>query len=187
MSKLTIFLLHGMRKIVQFLKSKFYIGLVSAMVLIPNMYVVILGIEDFPFTCAPMFAHYIGPETALYIFKFDGVKDQNKELITSDEYGKPEAVFIRQFFSKAYGSKDPVSAFGYHPEDNLDAFSLRMNRFFCLYWKYLSENKKKDYDKIELIVEKVDPSGKLLNSYLLGYFDVKKQQYFHFPQKLVEQ
>jgi hypothetical protein len=168
-----------MKQVGDFFRGKFYMLIISALVILPNIYVVVLGIENFPFTCAPMFAHYVNPETPLYIYKFEGIRNLKRELVKSDENGRPESVFMRQFFSKVYGSKYPVSPFGYHPDDSPEAFTLRMNEFFKHYGRYLLENKKKNYERIELILDKVDPSGKKLNSYLLGYFDVKEQHYFH--------
>ena len=71
------------------LVQKKYAIIIFCLFIIPNVFVVVLGIESFPLTCAPMFGHYINSNTELYEFKFEGVKnEQSIDLI--DFLGKPE-------------------------------------------------------------------------------------------------
>lgn len=159
--------------------------MISTIVILPNVLVVSLGIEDFPFTCAPMFGHYVGTETDLYVFKFVGVKDNSRVFIKAEENGRPESVFTRQFFSKVYGSTDTLSPFSSYLDDSPDKFNQRMNDFFIAYWTFLSRKKNKDFDQIDLILEKVSSTGKPLQSYLLGYFNTKDRKYYHSYSKEV--
>jgi hypothetical protein len=112
--------------------QKRYVFLIFCLFLLPNIFVVVLGIESFPLTCAPMFGHYIDDNTKLYEFKFEGLKNgKTTDLI--DYLDKPENHFIRHFFSKAYGSTNTIYPFTNKLSESATSFQNRMNMFFQQY------------------------------------------------------
>ncbi len=154
-----------------------YRNLVLFLVLAPNIFVVIMGIESTPYTCAPMFGHYIDENTDLYLFKFEGVLDGEKTNLV-DYYGKPEGFFIRHFFSKVYGSTKAISPFTNKLSESPEAFNKRMQAFFISYGNYLQKEYNKSFDKIDLFIKKVDQNRNVLMDYeLLGFFDYHEQHY----------
>ena len=95
----------------------------------PNIIVIVLGIESFQYTCAPMFGHYIDEETDFYLLEFEGVNDNRKNDL-KDYYGKNEILFIRHFFCKFYGSNTQITPYSSWLEDSPEDFSNRMLVFF---------------------------------------------------------
>jgi hypothetical protein len=166
-----------MKSSVKLFANRTYILIVCSVVIIPNLFVVAFGIENFPFTSAPMFGHYVGPETELYVFKFEGVKDEKRTLILPEENGRPEPVFMRQFFSQVYGSSDSLSPFSAWLDDSPEKFKRRMEDFFMRYTDFLVVKRNKKFDRIDLILERVDHTGKPLHAFRLGYFDTNSNQY----------
>ena len=109
--------------------KKNYMFFIAAIFLLPNLFVMALGIESFPYTQAPMFGHYIDSETKLYLLKFEGHKDgQTIDLV--DYYGKSELRFIRHFFSKVYGSSEYFTPFSGRVIEDEERFNERLNLFF---------------------------------------------------------
>ena len=162
-----------------FFKNKYYKFLVYGVVLVPNLFVIILGIESFPLTCAPMFAHHINKDTDLYVFKFEGVLSDSTTLNLQDYYGKSERNFMRHFFGRAYGVSSGINPFSnYVFEDSKKAFQARMDTFFMNYIAFLKEAHNLSPKKIKLSIRKVDVHRNPLSDYeLIGYYDVANKNY----------
>lgn len=158
-------------------KKNTYLKAIALIVLLPNIFVVIFGIESFPYTCAPMFGHYIDDDTDLYLFKFEGVTDSTKVNLV-DYYGKPEEFFIRHFFSKVYGSTKAISPFDKRLKDSESDFQYRMDTFFNHYSKFILEKYNLSFDKINLEIKQIDQNRNTINDYTpIGYFNYSNKKY----------
>ena len=100
-------------------------------ILLPNLAALVVPYESFPYTSAPMFAHYTGPGTQRYRLRIvvepaDGRPE--RELHAAD-LGMRGVSFSRSFFGDVYGSIDPYSPFGHHPGDTPRVFEERLGRY----------------------------------------------------------
>ncbi|WP_406683908.1 hypothetical protein N1F78_14620 [Seonamhaeicola sp. MEBiC1930] len=155
-----------------------YPTLIATFILVPNIYTIILGIESFPYTCAPMFGHYINDETDLYLLKFEGETVSNK-IDLKDYYGRPEDHFIRHFFSKVYGSTQNISPFSNRLTENEIFFNQRMNSFFRNFSNYLNEKQNLELLKINLMVKKVNSKRQNLSEFeIIGFYSIEKGKYY---------
>lgn len=151
---------------------------VFSFILSPNIFVAILGLESFPYTCAPMFGHYIDENTSLYILKFEGV-DNGRVVNLLEYYDKAEVRFIRHFFGKVYGSTEPRSPYSSRLTDGKKEFETRMNNFFQNFSMFLSVKHNMHFDKINIQVMKVDQNRNKLSEFsLLGYYDLIQEKYY---------
>lgn len=163
------------------MKQKFYAGIykwiVYLLVLAPNIFASIVGVESFPFTSAPMFGHYVGEETGLYLLKFEALS--GAEYIDLEPYyDRPESYFIRHFFSKVYGGTGNISAFNGRLSENPEKFQARMNTFFDDFTNYALEHHELQIQKINLKAIKVDKDRKpLAEPLLIGYYDIQTNEY----------
>jgi hypothetical protein len=100
--------------------------------LAPNLVALVIPYEEFPYTSAPMFAHYVGEETPRYRFHFIAVfvNGQAAQEIYATDLGLNGVGFSRYFLGSMYGSIDPRSPFGHHGEDTEAAFENRLSGFF---------------------------------------------------------
>jgi hypothetical protein len=157
--------------------KKTYKIVVTSLLILPNIFVVIMGVESFPYTCAPMFGHYINNNTSLYLFKFEGETNDNKiDLI--DYLGKPESQFMRHFFSKVYGSTSPISPFTNKLSESETQFYQRMNMFFKHYDAFLKSNYNINLDRINIKVVKTNQQREPLSeAECIGYYDCSKKVY----------
>ncbi len=95
-----------------------------------------MGVEDFPLTCAGMFAQQITPQTPRYAFQLtgdDGLGGQPR-LVPFRDIGASK----RSFFVHAYGSASPNTCHTYFYNDTPEAFSARMSDWltgFMNTWK----------------------------------------------------
>ncbi len=154
-----------------------YKAIVIAFFLVPNVFVMLVGIESFPYTCAPMFGHYINKDTKLYLFKLEGV-NQGKSTDLIDYLGKPEDFFMRHFFSKVYGSTDAISPFTNKLSESETAFQNRMTLFFDKYSRVLKEKYTLSFEQIQLKVVRVNQDRKPLSPpQIVGYYDCLSKTY----------
>tara|TARA_R110002050_G_scaffold296426_1_gene456393 strand:- start:40572 stop:41087 length:516 start_codon:yes stop_codon:yes gene_type:complete len=160
-------------------KVNLYLIFVFSIVLLPNIFVMIMGIESFPYTCAPMFGHYIDDKTDLYLLKFEGENGTDK-IDLLDNYGKsPKGLFIRHFFSKAYGTTSKISPFSNTLTDSKVEFNTRMKAFFENFSTFLSKEYNMSFDKINILIKKVDQNRNSLTNYsLIGFYNSEKKQYY---------
>lgn len=91
----------------------------------------VLQVEDWPLTCAPMFATPIEEDFARYSFRFTSVdrKGRSRE-VPSRVCGVPELRLKRLFFGRFYGSVDSQDPYAKFPEDTPEQFEKRMSDFF---------------------------------------------------------
>lgn len=157
--------------------KKNYVLSLYAIFLIPNLFVVTMGIESFPYTQAPMFGHYINEDTNLYILKFEG-HDQEGTVDLIDYYGKTELRFIRHFFSKAYGSSEYITPFSGRVLENPDRFQERLQSFFENYGDFLWKEHRLRFQSIEVKIARVDKNRNLLSGFEpFGIYDFAKKKY----------
>ena len=154
---------------------------VCTCVLLPNLYVVIGGRESFPFTSAPMFGHYVGETTPLFMFEFRGVqRDGGTMVIDPGWSGRAEAQVVRSFFSKFYGSTEARSPFGEHPDDTPQKLAARLERFFAVFHAALARGDKvPELTAIELHLVRIDRDRHPLERQQLGVYQVESNTYTH--------
>jgi hypothetical protein len=102
----------------------------SALFLLPHIAALVHPYEEFPYTSAPMFAHYVGPETPRYRFRFAAEFADGRPAVEfrGPDLGLRGVEFTRYFFSTVYGSVHPHSPFAPHRQDTPAAFEARMTR-----------------------------------------------------------
>jgi hypothetical protein len=154
-------------------------AILAGALLIPNIFVIALGIEDFPFTTAPMFAHYVGPETELYVFRFEGVADETAEPLPIAEIGREERALMRQFTNWYYRPLTPTSPLRDIAPDSgtPEEFTTRMTEFFGPIADFLRERRAIEYDSIELHVDITDSEGRVIDSRHVGTYDAVARTY----------
>ena len=162
----------------QIFKAKNYKWLVYFFILAPNIFAAIVGVESFPYTSAPMFGHYVGKETELYLLQLEALSGEER-INLAPYYGRPQAYFIRHFFSKVYGSQGNISAFNGRLSESPVEFQRRMNTFFGDFTTYVLENHELKLQQIYLKAIKVDKDRKpLAGPVMLGYYDTTTNQYY---------
>lgn len=137
------------------------------------MAAVFIPFENWPFTPAPMFAHYVGPETPRYRFIFKADLDDG----TSKEVGYPSVganwSLMRFFFKYIYGSAEPGSVFNVFPNDSKSDFEQRLTIFFKAFSKlYGLKHPQNSIRSIKLLVGKLAPSSKkIIETHEVGIFE----------------
>lgn len=159
-------------------------AVVSAALVIPNLIVIALGTEDFPFTTAPMFAHYVGPETELFSFRFEGVRDGIAEPLPIQEAGLSGLELNRQLVAWYYRpmtATSPLRDFS-GASESPEVFAQRMGTFFGPIADFLRENRDLAYDEIDLYVDVSDREGQVYETELVGRYDPETGRYTHVYQ-----
>ena len=161
-----------------------FAAIVIAAFLVPNVAAVITPYEEFPYTSAPMFAHYVDKEaTARFALRFiaemnDGRPDAQ---ITPRQLGVAGVPFSRYFFSHVYGSTDPRSPFGYRA-DTPAAFEQRNEVFFE---RAVSVLRRRNADRwthlsrIRLEAFRIGADGNAAEVHVVGHYDVASRQFTH--------
>ncbi|MDO1449472.1 hypothetical protein Q0590_24565 [Rhodocytophaga aerolata] len=153
--------------------QKVYAVSVMVAFLLPNLYVMYSGHESFPFTHAPMFAHYIDETTLFYDFEFIGQKG-HQETFLYPSYESPlpskDRVIRRFFFNKVYGSME-ASSFSHFEHDTQEQFIRRLELFFASYFGYLQHDTL-GIQTVRLEVHQYNADYQLTEKHTLGYFDV---------------
>jgi hypothetical protein len=154
-------------------------AIVSAVVLIPNLVVIALGVEDFPFTTAPMFAQYVGPETKLYALRLEGVRDGTAEPFPIEELNLSAIEFQRQMASWYYRPLTDTAPFRdlSGASSTPDGFSHTMAGYLGSLTDFLRDQRGISYDEVDLYVDIVDSTGKLLETDPVGRYDTDTQEY----------
>lgn len=161
-------------------KSIIFPALLGAALVTPNLAVIALGIEDFPFTVAPMFAHYIGPETELYSFRFEGVQDGVAVTLPLNETNRGERELKRAFAKYYYQpmtSSSPYRSLGI--EITPDRLAEQMKDFFEPITDFLANSRDLQYERINIYVDIHDSAGMILETTYVGCYDVVASQYVH--------
>lgn len=154
-------------------------AVVSAVVLIPNLVVIGLGVEDFPFTTAPMFAQYVGPETKLYALRLEGVRDGTAEPFPIEQTNLSAIEFQRQMASWYYRPLSDTAPFRdlSGSSSTPDGFSATMAGYFGSLTDFLREERGISYDEVDLYVDIVDSSGDLISTEPVGRYDTSTHEY----------
>lgn len=163
---------------------KVIVSLFIIISLTPHVLAIFFPYENWPVTSAPMFAHYVGSKTPRYIFRFVGEKGDGKAEvdIRSRDLKIREWSLMRFFFGKVYGSIDPASPFGFHPQETRDKFEERLSQFFNGLVKRLSETRPEDSAKLKTIrleVSKLDAQNKPGETHVVGFFDKATGKFTH--------
>lgn len=143
-------------------------------VLAPNFCVIIRGHEDWPYTPAPMFAHYIDENTPRFAFNFTGEFDDGSSKKLGYYSVGANWSLMRLFFKYVYGAMDPGSVFEEFPNDNLASFETRLTRFFRAFTNEYSKRNMNTAKliRIKLSVAKLAPkSNEELESHTVGFFE----------------
>lgn len=166
------------------LANKYYRVIIFILVLAPNLFAAFGGIESFPFTAAPMFAHHINKNSEFYVFKFEGVTLENDTIDLKGFYGKKERDFMRHFFGRAYGVSSGINPFSSKLGiDSNDKFETRMNLFFLNFHAFIKKQYQLSFHKIILSVKKVDSYRNDLSSFeIIGYYTTDINTYSYGPE-----
>ncbi len=161
-----------------------YASVVIIAVLVPNLYAVVQGNENFPFSSCPMFAHYIGEETQLYNFKFVGTYN-NVEKILPPSFGNDgEVMSMRFFFAKVYGSSLKKSPFTVTADDDRILFEKRLSDYFRAYLKAFPDPAfSSGLKNIRLEIWHLGTEGEVHDKHTVGYYDVSAEKFHHTWEK----
>ena len=159
--------------------NKIYALLIMLAFILPNAYIIWKGKEEYPYTPAPMFGHYIGGQTRFYDIKFfaKGQLTRNEVLPFHKEFSNQLSIG-RFFFDRVYGSVEPNTPLGDFSNESREKFEKRMENFCAVYFGYLKKDENK-YRELELVVNQYDRKYNLLNSHLIGYYDINNNQFKH--------
>ncbi|SDK00920.1 hypothetical protein SAMN05421823_101643 [Catalinimonas alkaloidigena] len=163
--------------------KKRYAILVIVLFLLPNLFVVVTGLESYPFTCAPMFGHYIGDGTEFYAFRYIGETPAAAEVDLPLNLGKRDLVPSgRYFFSKVYGSCYDYSPFGSRPNDSPAKLEERLSSYFTAYTEALpiaDTSTTYDLKSIRLEVWRLDEARNPVEKRVVGTYDVNAKKFTH--------
>jgi len=163
--------------------QKVFAVLVMCAFILPNLYAITMGREAFPFTPAPMFGHYIGPNTYFYDIDFIGQNNQTEKNLYPGLNKKTEQtsnfVIMRFFLNKVYGSAEVISPLGYFEQDTPAKLEERMQNFFSNYFKADLANDTTHINTVRLEVSQYDRNYKLLAKHVIGYYDVQSKNFKH--------
>jgi hypothetical protein len=158
-------------------KKKLFAGLIILIFIFPNLYAVIRGRESYPFTPAPMFAHYIGKKSNFYDFVFIGEGDTAEASVFPKHPGhRNELAIKRFFFDRIYGSVEKNSPFWSNHSDDKEQFEQRLASFFKVYF---NELEKSGFKRIRLVVIQYDHRYTESASHTVGTFDLSTKLFTH--------
>lgn len=118
-----------------FRRSDLWAYAFGAVFLLPHLWALVAPYEEFPYSSAPMFAHYVSDATPRYRLRFMGEFSSGAGAPPTSREIPPAALgvqgvpFARYFFGHVYGSIDRVSPFGLHGADAPAAFEARLSDF----------------------------------------------------------
>ena len=151
--------------------------------LLPTLGGLIVPYEEFPYTSVPMFAHYVGDDTARYRFRFivrNGADQQEREL-RATELGLGGLEFSRYFFS-VYGSIEPFSPFTRHTGDDRESFEARLGEFFhrvSTELKRRDRNVWQELSHIRLEIARLDRKNYDAAIHVVGHYEVASGRFIH--------
>ena len=128
-----------------------------------------------------MFAHYVGPDTTLYAFRFEGVRDGVAEPLPVEQANLGALEFQRQFTSWFYRPMTDTAPFRdlAGSTNERGAFETRIAEFLTPIADFLREERSLDYDGVNLYVDKVHSDGTPIESVLVGRYDAATGTYTH--------
>jgi len=151
--------------------------------LLPTLAGFIVPYEEFPYTSVPMFAHYVGDDTARYRFRFivQVGDDQQERELRATELGLGGLEFSRYFFS-VYGSIEPFSPFSHHRDDDRATFEERLSEFFG---RVATELKRRDQNAwhrlshIRLEIARLNSKSYDSETHVVGHYEVASGRFIH--------
>ncbi len=152
--------------------KKSAVTLFFAAILLPNLVAIICGVEDWPYTPAPMFAHYVDNSTPRYSFGFVAkLSDGSTKELGYYSVGANWSL-MRFFFKYVYGSVDHSSVFEEYPSDTKSAFESRLTKFFSAFvTEYEKRSNGVKVSALILQARKLEPnSKKFLEFHEVGVF-----------------
>jgi len=155
-----------------------------AAVLLPNLAVLVWPYEHFPFSSAPMFAHYVTHESPRYRFRFvaepaDGGAEW--ELHARD-VGLRNVELHRHFFGFVYGSHDPRSPYGHHPPHDREQFQARVESFLQRFASVAERNApgaRTAFVGIRLELARLDEQNRDGEVRVVGRYDRATERFLH--------
>lgn len=168
------------------LHNQVLVYLLYALILIPNFLAIIMPFENWPYTNAPMFAHYIDDKTPRYTFKFwANFKDSESTELGYYSIGANWSL-PRYFFKYVYGAVGVTSVFNIYPDDTKVDFETRLSSFFSDFTKYyLARNtdKKERLQSISLYVARLsNVTNKPEEQKLVGTYYLKSEKFVHLNE-----
>lgn len=141
----------------------------------PNLFRVLSGNEDFPFSNNPMFGHYITNNDQLVTLNFLIETDSGLHVIDYDKYGLWEIRLKRFYFSNFYGSSEPNSPQG-NVSPNLDRFKKNNTIFFKRLYEIVSKETSQ-VKRIYLALDHLSKEGVFVSRRNIGYFDPDSKRF----------
>ena len=140
--------------------SEIAIGLFLACLFSLNLFAVASSYENWPFTPAPMFAHYIDANTPRYAFVFEGIyEDGTTRKLHYNDVGAHWSLG-RFFFKYVYGSVEAGGVFTEFSNDSKAAFEKRLSKFFTVFVREHNEQQRFKTGRIAQIRLLVQPLDK---------------------------
>jgi hypothetical protein len=160
-------------------------GVVASLVfLLPHVLTIVSPHEEFPFTSAPMFAHYLGEATPRYRFLFTAEFDDSRspQEVRGAQLGVAGVEFTRYFFGKVYRSIDPDSPFTGPGSDTPAAFEGRMTTFLGRMAAVLQRRdpvRWRGLQRLRLEVVRMDARNHPVDVHEVGVYQVSAGRFFH--------
>jgi len=158
-------------------------GTFIVLFLLPHVATLVLPYEEYPYTSAPMFAHYVGEDTPLYRIRLVAERaDGSEREIHATDFGLNGVEFTRQFFGAIYGSIDPYSPFGHHGDETRDEFERRLSDFFPRLVTALerrSPGMLEQVPQIRVDVARLDASNREALVHVVGRYSIASRHFTH--------
>lgn len=164
-------------------RSEILAALFIAAFLLPNLATLVVPFEKFPYSSAPMFAHYVAEEVPRYRFRFmaETAGGGEERELKGAQIGLRHVDLSRYFFGSVYGSIDPLSPFGHHRDESREAFEARLSRFFGDFARVLGRRDPEAARglagiRLELVRLGDQPYGEIR---VVGRYDVAADRFTH--------
>jgi hypothetical protein len=151
--------------------------------LLPNAVALFIPYEEFPYTSAPMFAHYVTDNTPRYRFRFfaEYPNGHASQEIRAADLKLNGTMFSRYFFGSVYGSIEPLSPYGHYGNDTRETFEKRLTEFFHSATIVLNQRPEAPsaIGRIRLEVAQLDKGNRDSAAHIVGYYHVKSNHFSH--------
>ena len=145
--------------------------------LLPNLWAFVDPYEIFPYTSAPMFAHYVDEATPRYRFRFVTEGGGEEHELRATDLGLAGVEFTRYFFGHVYGSTDPTTPFAVAGEDAPADFEARLSTFFRDVQAVLERQNAKQLSGIRLELVRLDADNRDADVRVVGHYDATTQRF----------
>ena len=140
--------------------------------------------ESWPLTSIPLFADYVDTETSRYRIRFlaEFTASETTHEIRARDVKIRGLMYKRNFFGHFYGSINPFSPFGHHPNDNREALEQRLSKYFSgLTKRYQRVNRRRaeGLKSIRLDVIRLGKKNQDLQIHTVGRFDLARSIFIH--------